>query len=279
MIALSTGSLYTYGTARVFELAAQIGFDGIEVLIDHRPDTFQPAYLRHLSSAYSLPIVALHSPFAADVPGWPDDQLERLQRTVALAQVLEVPVVVTHLPYKLAVLVVRWYGALKGHLALPLPWFRQGDYYRLLLNGGLIEIEAQSGVHICVENMPVRRFWGLPLPLYWFNRPERMIRFSHVTLDTTHIGTWGWSLLEAYEPLAERIAHVHLSNYDGREHRAPFDGHLPLDALLRRLVADGYPGAISIESNPQALEAEDKDKCRVNLEQALAFCRQHVDHR
>ena len=98
MIALSTGSLYTYGIARIFELAAQIGYDGIEVLVDQRPDTRQPAYLRRLSSVYGLPIVALHSPFTPDVPGWPDDPLGRLERTAALAQELDVPIVVTHLP-------------------------------------------------------------------------------------------------------------------------------------------------------------------------------------
>jgi sugar phosphate isomerase/epimerase len=137
-------------------------------------------------------------------------------------------------------------------------------------------MEAASGVTIAVENMPARWFLGIPLPFYWFNRPERMARFPHVTLDTTHVGTWGWDLLDAYEPLAGNLAHVHLSNFDGREHRSPLDGRLPLDALLRRLAADGYQGAISIESCPEAMDAEDEEQCRTALERALAFCRQHT---
>jgi len=97
LIALSTGSLYSYGTARVFALAARAGYDGIEILVDHRWDTRQPDYLRALSSGHNLPIVALHSPFLTlDAPGWPDDALGRLRRTVALAQALNVPTVVTH---------------------------------------------------------------------------------------------------------------------------------------------------------------------------------------
>ena len=114
MIALSTGSLYVYGTARVFELAAQVGFDGIEVLCDHRPDTRDPAYLRRLSLEYGLPIVALHNPFMPSVPSWPNDQWGRLERTVALAQELEVPTVVAHLPFRLAVMMVSWNGAISG---------------------------------------------------------------------------------------------------------------------------------------------------------------------
>ena len=83
MIALSTGSLYTYGTARVFELAAEAGFDGIEVLCDHRPDTRDPDYLRRLSTEHGLPIVALHNPFSHALSAWPGDQWGRLKRTVA----------------------------------------------------------------------------------------------------------------------------------------------------------------------------------------------------
>ena len=276
MIALSTGSLYVYGTARVFELAAQVGFDGIEVLCDHRPDTRDPAYLRRLSSEYGLPIVALHNPFTHNLPAWPGDQWGRLERTVALAQELEVPTVVAHLPYRLAAMTVSWHGALSGRLLLPLPWVQRKPWYRACVGKRLDELEAGSGVRIAVENMPQRRVMGVSLPLYWFNRPERMTRFAHVTLDTTHVGTWGWDLLEVYETLRDRIAHVHLANYDGREHRAPEDGRLPLDALLRRLSEDGYQGAISVESNPQALGAEDAGACRATLERALAFCREQM---
>jgi sugar phosphate isomerase/epimerase len=275
MIALSTGSLYVYGTARVFELAAEVGFDGIEVLCDHRPDTRDPAYLRRLSSEYDLPIVALHNPFTHQLSAWPGDQLGRLERTLGLAQALEVPTVVAHLPYRLAGVIVRWNGALSGQFGLPLPWVQRKPWYRALAEGRLAEMEAAPGVRIAVENMPQRSFMGLSLPTYWFNRPERMARFPHLTLDTTHVGTWGWDLLAVYETLRDRIAHVHLSNYDGREHRAPMDGRLPLDALLRRLAEDGYQGAISVESCPAAMEAEDAGECRATLERTLAFCRFH----
>ena len=43
-IALSTGSLHTYGLARVFELAAQAGFDVREVWVDSN-EYFSVQYL------------------------------------------------------------------------------------------------------------------------------------------------------------------------------------------------------------------------------------------
>lgn len=276
MIALSTGSLYSYGMARVFELAAQVGYDGIEVLVDHRPDTRDPAYLRRLASEYGLPIVALHNPFAPRIPGWPDDSLGRLERTLALAQALDVPVVVAHLPFCLAGVVVQWHGVVSGRVLLPLPWSQRTPWYRACVEGRLDEMEAAAGARIAVENMPQRRALGVSLPVYWFNRPGEMRRFAHVTLDTTHVGTWGWDLLAVYETLRERIVHVHLSNFDGREHRAPTDGRLPLDALLRRLSEDGYQGTISVESSPEALGAEDAAACRIKLADTLAFCREHT---
>src|SRR5207244_233076 len=75
------------------------------------------------------------------------------------------------------------------------------------------------------------------------------------TLDTTHVATWGVDLLETYEILAHCVAHVHLSNYDGRQHRLPQDGSLALGPLLAALRRRGYQGAIVVELQPDALEA------------------------
>ena len=44
MIVLSTGSLHNYSIKRIFALAAEIGFDGIEVIIGRKWDTRDPIY-------------------------------------------------------------------------------------------------------------------------------------------------------------------------------------------------------------------------------------------
>lgn len=274
MIVLSTGSLYNYGLVRVFALAARTGYDGVEVIVDTRWDSRDPAYLRRLSSDYGLPIVALHSPFVADVQGWPPDPLGRLEHTVALAKELGVPLVVAHLPFRLYGLVGQLNFLGNRSFILPIPWPKRETYYYFLLDGRLHDFESSSGVIIALENMPAHRVLGLSINLCWFNSPEKLTRFSHLTLDTTHLGTWGLDPTEVYGLLNKRVVHIHLSNFDGRQHRSPLDGHLLLAKLLRRLAHNRYKGAISVESQPDALDAQDEAKCQAALERALAFCRE-----
>jgi len=275
VIALSTGSLYSYGLARVFELGARAGYDGIEVLVDHRWDSRQPSYLRRLSADYGLPIVAVHSPFVAEVGGWPADQLGRLQRTVPLAQEIGAPLVVTHLPFRIYMIMGHWHAYRPRHFRLPVLIPRREPYYHFLRNG-LVELEVRAGVTIAVENMPSQRLLGLRVNGYWFNSTAELERFPHLTLDTTHLGTWGLDPLAVYEQLRARVVHVHLSNFgDEKEHRSPPDGHLPLAELLRRLARDGYPGTITVESDPSMLDAEDEARCLAALCRALEFCREH----
>jgi sugar phosphate isomerase/epimerase len=212
------------------------------------------------------------------IPDWPADQLGRLERTVALAQALGVTVVVTHLPYRVYGILFQWHGARPRWALLPVFWPRREPYYHLLRHEErLARMEADSGVKIAIENMPARRLLGIPLSLYWFNCVSELSRFPHVTLDTTHIGTWGADVLDTYGKLKGCVAHVHLSNYDGREHRPPPDGQLALDALLHRLAADGFQGAVSVECGPEAFEAEDPQACRAALARTLAFCRRHYN--
>jgi sugar phosphate isomerase/epimerase len=103
-------------------------------------------------------------------------------------------------------------------------------------------------------------------------------RFPHITLDTTHLGTWGLDPVEAYSSWGQRVKHVHLSNFDGSEHRRPEDGSLRLDALLARIAADGYGYSISLELHPDALEAGAPDSRVVELLRgSLHYCLQAVE--
>jgi len=274
-IALSTGSLYTYGIARVIELAAGAGFGAIEILVDHRWDSRQPAYLRRLSQEANLPIAAVHNPFKPFVPGWPYDPLGRLRETVAVAREVGAPVVVAHLPLRIRGMRVEFFGFRRGAMLLPIPVGGEKAYRDFLLNG-LATFELEQGITIGVENMPAKRVLGRALDIHWLNDLQTLSRMPHLTLDTTHIGTWGLDLLVVYERLKERIVHVHMSDFDGNEHRLPGDGHLPLAELLQRLARDGYEGAVTLEVGPEVLEAEDEGQVQAHLRRAVDFCKDQI---
>ena len=274
-IAFSTGSLHTYGISRAFELAAEAGFEALEVLIDHRWDTRQPAYLKRLSSASGLPIVAVHSPFVPHVPGWPSDPLGRLRHSAALARELEASIVVAHLPLRIRAAKVEFFGLAKRPLLLPLPFPVSSDYRRFLLNG-LERFEADEGVVVGVENMPAKRVLGRHLDIHSLNTLDMLTNLSHLTLDTTHLATWHLDPVEVYERFRTRIVHIHLSNFDGEEHKLPQTGHLPLAEFLQRLRQYQYQGAVSVELRPDVLQAEDEDQVRAHLKRIVAFCRKHL---
>jgi len=259
--ALSTGSLYTYGLDRVFALAAEAGFDGIEVLVDPRFDTRQPIYLWRLMERYGLPILSIHAPFRLRrLTAWPKTQPESIAATAELARAVGADVIIAHLPY-----------------------FTERAYMRWLRNDLRAWQRAHPNPVVAVENMPLKwiRWWPFaPLEMWRMNGLEEWGAFPHLTLDTTHLGTKGLDPLMVYERVRDRVVHVHLSNAhrEGRrvrEHRRLEDGFLQLDALIARLAQDGYDGIATVELEPEALEAEDEQKVRFHLRQQISFCRQH----
>jgi sugar phosphate isomerase/epimerase len=97
----------------------------------------------------------------------------------------------------------------------------------------------------------------------------------HLNLDTTHLATWDHDVLAVYEQVKTRIAHVHLSNFNGQEHRLPWDGQIPLDELLRRLRRDAFTGIICVELEPDPLWAQSEEKTKENLRRCYEFCLQN----
>lgn len=270
----STGSLYLLDTAQCFALAAEAGFDGVEVMCDGRWSTRDPDYLAGLAECHRLPVLVVHTPFSERTPGWSQggDQVRRIEHTLRLAKILGAEAIVVHLPerlwlrrYRLLGRTVRIpqrgrFGAVKSWIAQQLP-----------------QVQARTRVKIAVENLPSKRVFGWVLPHVWWNTVAEWSRIhAHLTLDTTHWATHGVDPLVAYRAAGRRVANVHLSNYDGREHRLPHRGRIDLGGLLRAMAADGFAGTISVELHPDALEFQDGVALRRHLRETVAFCRQHL---
>jgi sugar phosphate isomerase/epimerase len=122
--------------------------------------------------------------------------------------------------------------------------------------------------------MPCRRFGPFQLEPHHFSTPQQLNQFQYLTLDTTHVGTRYTDLLAFHQQIASRVAHIHLSNFNGKEHQLPHKGMLPLAELLRRLAQQQFQGLISLELSPSSLEVEAETQLRRHLQDSLAFCRE-----
>lgn len=267
----STGSLWSYSIERCFDLAQQAGYDGLELLIDARWETRQIEYLMGLVQQHRLPIHAVHNPFIPNIPGWPLDPPGRLRKSIELAQELGSSVVVHHLPARLGALWVQSPGRL---FYVPIPR-RPEAGYRRWLEAEYAEFREKTHVRLSIENMPAFRKFGRRWNFWHWNTPEQICRFESITLDTTHLGTWGLDPIAVYEQLDGRVTHVHLSNFDDREHLRPESGNLQLDRFLARISADGYQGAVTLELHPEALDAGETDQVIIrNMARSLQICQQ-----
>lgn len=273
----STGSLWLTDTAYSFELAAEAGFDGIEIMCDQRFTTRNPDYLLSLAERYQLPILAVHTPFSDDVPGWGKNstELERVTSSVQLAEQIGAQVVVVHLPMKL------WYRSFKVGRLLQGQYLAGGVFREIkewIEQGTLKTMQAQTPVKIAIENMPISEFLGRSVDFAHWNTPQAWSSIhDHLTLDTTHWGTFNIDPIEPLRMAGERVAHIHLSNYKNkREHRLPQDGELNLGVFLQELVKMDFGGTVSVELHPDALAFENPSATRRKMAETVAFCRQHL---
>lgn len=271
----STGSLHTYGIERCFHLAACAGFDGIELMVDRRWDTRQPTYLLQLIDRYALPICAVHTPIEP-APGWPTEASGRVHFSVRLAEALGAPVAVLHLPLCLGYAIVQ---VGPRRVLLPIPGWDMEGCYRAWLTTGLPLLQQSTDVLLCVENLSAKTLGGKRFNAFTWNpstmeNADIILRFPALTMDTTHLGTWGLEPVDVYGRWGTHIRHIHLSNFDGREHRLPHLGRLRLDRLLAALAVDNYTGAVSFELHPDALDAGSADEHVVELlRSSLNMCR------
>ena len=259
-IILSTGSLYKYSLPEIFQIAKSAGFDGIELLIARNNCNVGVDYIRGLSHEYELPILGLHSPFMV-CDGW-GNFCDRISRSLTMAMELSIPLVNFHPPSGYI---------LRHHLSDEL-----AEHIRIYRDR-----LKHSDIVLTMENLPTMRpFRILFISRFlqrMMNNMYQIIEFAgesdiHVTFDTTHVGTTGVDLLDAYTVFKGKIENIHLSDYDGRwQHLLPGMGYLPLKRFLIQVKNDGYDGAITLETCPAAMESEDKVKAEQNARMALAY--------
>lgn len=238
---LSTGSLYTLPLLKSFEIARDVGFDGIEVIINQK---FEYSAGKELlaEAARILPIAALHAPFF-DIDGW-GNKIQQLEKSVRLASEFQIPLVNFHPPVWLTLDRKFW------------RWLNRIDDFQTQV--------GHDQVLVTIENMPANGPLGCNP--HFLHNTDAMINFLQkrnlfLTFDTAHMGTCKTNFLTDFHHFYDsgRIRNVHFSDYaNGREHLLPGHGKLPLTRFLNHLHETGYDGTVTLELTPRELPKDEE---------------------
>ena len=252
-IGLSTSSVYPESAAHAFAYAAQLGYDGVEVMVALDRLSQDAGALRKLSEHHGMPVVSVHAPcllFTQRV--WGTEPWGKLERSAEMAADLGAPVVVVHPPF-------RW----------------QKDYARGFVEG-IAELEERTGIAFAVENMyPWRASSKRGMEMYLPGWDPSDEPYANTTIDLSHAAIAGDDVVEMAERLGRRLRHVHLTDGTGSvkdEHLVPGRGSMDAAGFLRHLAATGFTGDIVLEINTR--RCADRAERLDDLAESLAFARE-----
>ena len=232
-ISLSTGTLFTFPLKKAFTMAAEVGFDGVELIINQ---DFQRVNCRMLLAELGsiLPILSIHAPFMP-LDGW-GNQIDSLKRSVELAAQAGVSLVNFHPPSWLGLEIGFWRWMYRIH-----------DFQKEIGGGEVL---------LTIENMP----WTGKFKTneYILSQTEKMIEFIsdrnlYQTFDCTHMGSGKANFINDFYLFygSGRIKNIHFSDYGhGREHLLPGHGILPLTRFLNHLSSTRYDDTVTLELSP-----------------------------
>ena len=257
-VALSTSSVYPERTPDAFEMAARLGYDGVEVMVYTDPVSQAAEALLRLQDYHQLPIVSVHAPsLLLTQRVWGREPWEKLRRAQELAERVGAGVVVLHPPF-------RW----------------QREYVRGF-ETGLAAMAEETSVLFAVENMYPLRAGGSEVVPYAPHWDPTALDVPSITLDLSHTAASGSDALIMATELGSRLVHVHLADGTGSpagpvpdEHLVPGRGGQPCGELLSLLPPAGYPGAVVVEVKTN--RAPTREDRMADLAESLAFARQHL---
>jgi sugar phosphate isomerase/epimerase len=254
-IALSTAATFPGTTASAFELAARLGYDGVELMPMTDPASQDVDAVRRLSDEHGVPVLSIHAPcLLVTQRVWSTNPWRKLVTARRAAETLGARTVVVHPPF-------RW----------------QRDYVKGFTTG-IDRMGELTDVRFAVENMFPWRARSREIAAYAPGWDPREEDYADVTLDLSHTAVSGSDALAMADDLGDRLTHVHLADGSGSardEHLVPGRGTQPCAELLRGLAARGFDGTVVLEvSTRRAASQEERER---DLAEAIDFTRRHLD--
>ncbi|GAA2182961.1 sugar phosphate isomerase/epimerase [Brooklawnia cerclae] len=253
LVGLGTSTVYPETTASAFELAAELGYDGVELMVGIDPPSTDIDYVHKLQDYHQVAVLSVHSPCLVITQNvWSPDPWQRLRMSCHAAVTLGADLVVVHPPF-------RW----------------QREYARTFV-AGVRELAAETGVTIAVENMYPWRGPGASLQAYLPGWDPTDQDFDDLTLDLSHAATARVRALDYVDAWGPRLRHVHLTDGLGSvkdEHLFPGQGAQDAWEVVRTLAAHGFTGHVIHEINTRRLTRDERE---LQLGECLAETRHQL---
>ena len=253
-VTLSTASVYPRKAHFGFEMAAELGFDGVEVMVWNDRTSRDDVALSHMARDTGMAIRSVHAPtLIVSQQVWGTKPAHKLAKTVDMAQTLGASTVVVHPPFA---------------------WHR--SYSRRFVDQ-VRELSEDSGLTIAVENMYPWRGRKREVMGYLPGWDPTEHDYDKVTLDVSHAATSRQSCVDLAALFGSRLAHVHLtdgtsSGFD--EHLVPGRGTQPVRELLEGLARSDFDGDVVVEITTR--KAGSARERRDDVEQSLRFARTYL---
>ncbi len=242
-ISFFTASMHRYPLEKSFEIAAQYGYDGIEIwggrphalASDMRPEDIRK--INDLSAKYNLPIVSFEPEMANLLwrdQRWIDESMEYFKQCIDLCKAI-------HCPYMVMAALQAGYGYSTDE-----DWKQFIKYIKILAEYS----ESIDGVVMILETVTpwegniLVRSDDTVRALKEINSPK-----VKAMLDLAAPLTVGEPSSEYFEKLGKDLVHVHLVDCvkDKEDHLILGDGELPVEEVLTMLGHYGYNGYCSVE--------------------------------
>jgi len=254
-VLLSSSSVFPEPTAAAFEMAATVGYDGLEVMVWTDAVSQDTGALQGLADHYGVPVLSVHAPcLLVTQRVWSPDPWERLSRAAQLAESLGAPTVVVHPPF-------TW----------------QRDYARNFA-AGLGRMQARHpDVTFAIENMYPVRMAGRNFVPYVPGWDPTEAGYDAYTLDLSHVAAARGDSLEMADRMGPGLKHVHLGDGTGEgrdEHLVPGRGNQPCAELLQSLSGRGFRGSVAVEVATRKVTS--RAAREADLRESLEFARRHL---
>lgn len=244
MLLLSTSSLSGYGLHKIFLLAKQAEYDGIDLSVDFDMyDTCDAAYIDMLVTSTNIPVVSISAP---------ERRLTKKQfdQVLVLASDLGVGIVNIHPPHR---------------LDKEKDWF--WDYLKIVS-------KKYPNIVINIINAPPKT-WLFVISEYGDARPETIKKITeHTALSIENVDpASGVDLMKTSILLGSTMGFVYLSDKTEEESWLfPGEWTMPLESLLIKLKEVWYTGHFSLAVRSESLAAWRDDATVVaNIKQGRRF--------